>query len=272
MAPVNLHKASEFIESLDDRILRSRFESIMKNHSPKKSTVDTLEKTRKSDGGFAFWDEDISSLTTTVNVVGWFDDLGLQMEPIVDKTFDFLLQHQQEDGGWDEIREIKKLNPPPYMIPGEISTRTWLTASCAHWFIRFGRAEPPGSRGCPAEFLMRHIQPSGLIKGYLYASWDSLVMFHYHPGVESNVYKILLKAVKNRFEPEKHDAADLAWFLRCLRDANLDSKDTLVVRTLDILESLQQDNGSWNSAEGTEYTGMVTVDAIRVLRDFGRAK
>ncbi|NHI84234.1 MAG: hypothetical protein EAX81_08030 [Candidatus Thorarchaeota archaeon] len=270
MPLVDLQKASTFIGSLQDRILKARLESVMHNQKPKKSVFDALEEMRKSDGGFAFWDEDVSSITTTLNIVGWFDDLFLRSGAAVDKTFEFLLSFQQEDGGWDEVSDVIMFDPPPYMLPGKTSTRTWLTACCAHWFIRFGRAEPPGAKGCPAEFLMENVTSSGLITGYRYASWDALVMFDYHPGPDSDVFKNLLEAVRENFKPEIHDAVDLAWLLRCLRDAGLDSGSSLVERALDALERMQQANGSWSSAEGAEYSGMTTVDAIRVLKDFGR--
>ncbi|MFW9967501.1 MAG: prenyltransferase/squalene oxidase repeat-containing protein [Candidatus Thorarchaeota archaeon] len=270
MPKVDLPKASTFIRSLDDKILRARLESILNNQKPNESVLDSLEEMRKSDGGFAFWDEDISCVTTTLNVVGWFDDLNLQREAIVEKTFDFLLNLQQNDGGWDEIPDVRLLDPPQYMVPGKANTRTWITACCAHWFIRFGHAEPPGTRGCPAEFLVQNVTPSGLIRGYHYASWDAMVMFNYHPGPDSDAFKNLLKAVRENFNPEIHDAVDLAWLLRCLRDADLGPKDNLIEQALDALESMQQANGSWSSAEGVEYSGMATVDVIRVLKDFGR--
>lgn len=270
MPAVNIQKAYAFIESLEDRVLKARLESILDNRKPKESVLNALEEMRKSDGGFAFWDEDVSSITTTLNVVGWLDDLSLRGGAVVNKTFDFLLDLQLDDGGWDEVSEVIMFDPRPYMIPGNTNTRTWLTACCAHWFIRFGRAEPPGAKGCPAEFLMQNVTPSGLIRGYHYASWDALVMFNYHPGPDSDVFRNLLKAVRESFKPETYDATDLAWLSRCLRDAGLEHRYSLVEQALNALERLQQANGSWSSAEGAEYSGMATVDAIRVLKDFGR--
>lgn len=267
---IDLERASAFVEGLEDDILTARLGAILKNRTPSRSILNQIEKMRKSDGGFAFWEQDVSSITTTLNIVGWLDDLSLRGGTIVDKTFDFLLEHQLEDGGWDEIERIRGFEPPPFMVPGEINTRTWLTAGCAHCFIRFGRAEPPGSKGCPSEFLMQHVGPSGLVKGYLYASWDALVMFNYHPGPDSEVFRNLLSGVREQFDQGKHDATDLAWLLRCLRDIGLDDTDNLVSRTIIALEGMQEPDGSWVSSEGDEYTGMTSVDVIRVLRDFGK--
>ncbi|MFX0054901.1 MAG: prenyltransferase/squalene oxidase repeat-containing protein [Candidatus Hermodarchaeota archaeon] len=267
---VDIQKALEFVRTSSDNIQQARLDSILENTRPDKDVLDAIERMRKSGGGFAFWDNDVSSITTTLNVLGWLDDLSILNGPIVDRTFDFLLDHQREDGGWDEIEEVGEFDPPPFMMPGEVNTQTWLTACCAHWFIRFGRAEPPGSKGCPAEFLMQHIQPSGLVRGYLYASWDALVMFNYHPGTESEVFKRLLEGVEKRFTPDELDGTDLAWLLRCLRDANLSVDHKLVIGALDALEEKQGLDGSWSSADGPEYSGMATIDAIRVMKDFRR--
>lgn len=264
----DLEKASAFVESLGDEILNARLRSVLENKKPGKQALNRIEQMRKSDGGFAFWEQDVSSITSTLNVVGWFDDFSLREDPLVERTFDFLLKHQREDRGWDEIEGVRDLDPPPFMMPGELNTRTWLTACCAHWFIRFGRAEPPGAKGCPAEFLMQHLETSGLISGYLYASWDALVMFNYHPGPESEEFTKLLTGVRKRFRPTEHDGADLAWLLRCLRDIRLGKEDALVSSAISALESLQETDGSWVSGEGEIFTGLATIDAIRVLHDF----
>ena len=267
---VDLRKTTVFVKSLGDEILKARLEAIIKGRRPRRRILEKIQQMRKTDGGFAFWEEDVSSITTTLNVVGWLDDLSLRDGPVVDETFDFLLSHQQEDGGWDEIAEVRDVEPLPYMMPGELNTRIWLTACCAHWFIRFGRAEPPGAKGCPAEFLMQHVIPSGLISGYLYASWDALVMFNYHPGSKSDVFRNLLTEVRERLDPDEHDATDLAWLLRCLRDIDLSVEDDLVSRAINTLMSMQRPDGSWSSSEGERYIGMTTIDAIRVLHDFGK--
>ncbi|MFW9975865.1 MAG: prenyltransferase/squalene oxidase repeat-containing protein [Candidatus Thorarchaeota archaeon] len=267
-ALIDLEKTSAFIKGLEDEILTARMSAIVENRKPSRQLLEKIELLRKSDGGFAFWEQDVSSITSTLNVVGWLDDFSLRAGSLVERTFDFLLEHQREDGGWDEIEEIRDFEPPPYMMPGELNTRTWLTAFCAHWFIRFGRAEPLGTKGCPAKFLMRHVKPSGLISGYLYASWDALVMFNYHPGPESEEFRKLLSGVRRHFKPTEHDGADFAWLLRCLRDIGLNKKDELVSRATSILEELQEPNGSWASQEGEEFIGMTTLDVIRVLHDF----
>jgi len=245
-------------------------ESILKQKRPARSVLSKIEIMRKSDGGFAFWDEDVSSITSTLNILGWMDDLSVKKGVIIDKTFEFLLERQQEDGGWDELEAVKNLGAPPFMTPGETNTRVWLTACCAHWFVRFGRAEPPGAKGCPARFLEQNIEPSGLLSGYLRATWDALVIFGYHPGVDSQLFADTLKAIENSFTPEAWDGSIIAWLLRALRDSGLQAEHQLVSRSLEVLEEKQLSNGSWESEDGDDYSVWATVDAVRVLKDFER--
>jgi len=136
--------------------------------------------------------------------------------------------------------------------------------------VRFGRAEPPGAKGCPVRFLEKHVEPSGLLKGYLRATWDALVIFGYHPGADSELFANTLKAIEHSFNPEAWDGSVVAWLLRALRDSGLGADHQLVSRSLDVLEARQLSDGSWGSEDGEEYSVWATVDALRVLRDFRR--
>ncbi|MHA2378186.1 MAG: prenyltransferase/squalene oxidase repeat-containing protein [Candidatus Thorarchaeota archaeon] len=267
---VDVQHAKSFVRRRGDTVQQARLESILRQKRPARSVLSTIEGMRKSDAGFAFWDDDISSITSTLNILGWVDDLSVNEGALVDKTFEFLLDHQQEDGGWDELEAVGNLKAPPFMTPGEIDTRIWLTACCAHWFVRFGRAEPPGAKGCPVRFLERHIEPSGLLSGYLRATWDALVIFGCHPGVDSQLFADTVKAIGDSFTPEAWDGSVIAWLLRALRDSGLQADHQLVSRSLNLLEAKQLHDGSWGSEDGNEYAVWATVDAIRVLKDFGR--
>ncbi len=267
---VDVKQAESIVGRREDTVQQARLESILRQKHPPRSVLRTIEDMRKSDGGFAFWDDDISSIASTLNILGWADDLSLNEGALVDKTFEFLLDHQQEDGGWDELEAVRNLKLPPFMIPGRIDTRVWLTACCAHWFVRFGRAEPPGARGCPVRFLEQHIEPSGLLRGYLRATWDALVIFGYHPGADSELFRNTVRAIEYSFTPVAWDGSVIAWLLRALRDSGLKADHPLVSRSLDVLETKQLFDGSWRSEDGDEYSVWATVDALRVLKDFGR--
>ncbi|MFW9943893.1 MAG: prenyltransferase/squalene oxidase repeat-containing protein [Candidatus Sifarchaeia archaeon] len=267
---VDVQAAESFVKKRGDRVQQARLYSILRQKRPHRSVLSAIEDMRKSDGGFAFWDDDFSSIISTLSILGWIDDLSMNEGALVDKTFEFLLDHQQKDGGWDELEAVNNLKAPPFMAPGKTDTRVWLTACCAHWFVRFDRAEPPGAKGCPVRFLEKHVEPSGLLRGYLRATWDALVIFGHHPGVDSELFTNTVKAIECSFMPVAWDGSVIAWLLRALRDSGLKVDHPLVSRSLDVLETKQLFDGSWRSEDGDEYSVWATVDALRVLKDFGR--
>jgi len=120
---LDVQAAESFIRRRRDTVQQARLESILRQKRAPRAVLSKLEDMRKSDGGFAFWNDDISSITSTLNILGWADDLLVKEGALVDKTFEFLLGHQQEDGGWDEIEAVRNLSAPPFMAPGKIDTR-----------------------------------------------------------------------------------------------------------------------------------------------------
>jgi len=119
----------------------------------------------------------------------------------VDWACRFLLDRQQEDGGWDEVKAVQALNPPEWMTPGRIETRVWLTAYCAHVLIRFGYAEAPGTY-CPTDFLLAHCDESGRLAGYLRATWIALPMLAFYPGPDSEPFRRALAVVEANYSPD----------------------------------------------------------------------
>jgi hypothetical protein len=258
-----------FIQTKGDIIEQARLGSIVWGKLPTNSVLKKLAEMQNPDGGFACWIKDFSSVCDTVYVLAWLDDLSLRSGPLVDGAFAFLLNHQMEDGGWDELERVRESNPPEFLLPGKAETRVWLTAYCAHWFVRFGRAEPPGAKGCPVDFLLAHREPSGRLQGYLRATWDALVLFSYHPGQDSEVFQDTLKAIEKAFRPKKWEGSYLAWLLGCLRDAGLSPNYPLVRLCLDELIKKQRSDGSWESEDGEKYAVNATIEALRVLKHYG---
>ena len=265
---VNTPQASAFVQAKGDVVERARLTCILHKKSSHSSILRKLQQMQNPDGGFAYWIKDFSTVCDTVYVLTWLDDLSLHSGPLVDGGFDFLLRHQKEDGGWDELERVKKASPPEFLLPGKVETRVWLTAYCAHWFVRFGRAEPPGAKGCPVNFLLAHREPSGRLSGYLRATWDALVLFSYHPGPDSEVFGETLEVIQKQFTPDKWPGSYLAWLLCCLRDAGLPVDYPFVGFCLDELVKKQRSNGSWESEDGEKYSANATIEALRVLKHY----
>lgn len=184
----------------------------------------------------------------------------------MDPACRFLLDRQQEDGGWDEVEAVRAFDPPEWMMPGRIETRVWLTAYCAHVLIRFGYAEAPSTR-CPTDFLLAHCDETGRLTGYLRATWIALPMLAFYPGPDSDSFHRAV--VEANYSPD-WEGSYLAWLLRCLQDAGLPADHPLVARCLADLISKQRTDGSWESEDGEEFAASATVEALRVLKGYGR--
>jgi len=266
---VNLEKAIAYVQEKGDIIEQARLACILWRKPPQKAVLQKLAKMQNPDGGFSYWIKGFSTVCDTVYILKWFDDLSLQREPPVKRAIDFLLMHQKEDGGWDEVERVKETNLPPFLLPGEINTRVWVTAHCAHWFVRLGYAEPPEAKGCPVNFLLAHRETSGRLVGYLRATWDALVLFSYYPGPDSEIFKQTLAAIQKEFSPEKWEGSYMAWLICCLRDAGLLVHHPFVRRCLDELVKKQRPDGSWDSEDGETFAANATVEALRVIRHYG---
>ena len=258
-------KTIKYVEQQGDNIERNRLKCILVGKPVKNDILDELIKMQNPDGGFSYWVKEFSTVFDTVYILSWLDDLQLRSGKIVDDAFDFLISMQREDSGWDEVEYVKDLDSPSF-IPGKIDTRVFLTAYCAHWFIRFGRAEPPGAKGCPVDFIKEFRNPNGLILDDLQATWDSLVLFSYHPGQDSELFKEAYEIIEKKFAPDNQKGSNIAYLLCCLRDAKLPIENPFVNLCIDELIQKQQENGFWESEYGEEYTVGATIEALRVLK------
>jgi len=266
---INLDKAVAYVQSKGNIIEQARLDSIIWSKPPQKAVLQKLRTMQNPDGGFSFWIKEFSTICDTVYVLIWFDDLSLHSNPQVKRAIDFLLSQQKEDGDWDEVERVKEVNAPPFLTPGKTDTRIWLTAYCAHWFVRFGYAEHPKAKECPGKFLLAHREPSGRLSPKdLRATWDWLVLLSYSPGPDSEIFRQALAVIEKEFSPEKWEGSYLAWLVCCLRDARLSVQHPFVKCCLNELAKKQRPNGSWDSEDGEAFAANATVEALRVFKHY----
>ncbi len=273
---VELEKAIAYVQAHGDTIEQGRLASVLWGKPPQELVLEKLAEMQNPDGGFTCFIKDFSTVCDTVYVLIWFDDLSLHSSPLVECACSFLLLNQKDDGGWDEIERVKEVDAPPFLAPGEIATRVWLTAYCAHWLVRFGYAEHPKVRGCPGRFLEALREPSGRLAGTskdMRAMWDWLVLLSHAPGEDSELFRQTLALIEegfsDRYSPERWEGSYLAWLLCCLRDAGLRADHHFVRRCLAELVKKQRADGSWDSEDGEKYASNATVEALRVLKHCG---
>ncbi len=267
---MEVEKSIAYVQGRGNAVERARLGSILWGEPPPEEALQALAARQGPDGGFAYWTPQVSNICDTAFVLQWFDDLKLYRGQIVDRACQFLLNRQQEDGGWDEVEALTQHNPPEWMTPGRIETRVWLTAFCAHVLIRFGYAEAPGTC-CPTDFLLVHATESGRLSGYLRATWIALPMLAFYPGPDSEPFRKAVAVVDAHYRPD-WAGSYLAWLLRCLQDAGLSSDHPLVLRSLADLERKQREDGSWEpeEGEGEEEAVNATLMALRVIKGYER--
>ncbi|UCG33229.1 MAG: terpene cyclase/mutase family protein [Phycisphaerales bacterium] len=263
--------AVDYVRSHGDPIEQARLAAVLYGRSPEQKALGELSGLQNADGGFGYWlaDRSVSTVCDTTYVLGWLDDLSIRGGPMVETAVRFLFRYQEADGGWDEVPEITRLDPPEFLTPGETKTRVWLTAYCAHRLMRFGYAESPLCRGCPITYLLAHREEPGRLVGYQRATWDALPLFARFPLEGMKPFEQALRVTQAEFAPREWAGSYLAWLLRCLRDADLPGSHPLVREALDELVGRQGPDGSWDSEDGESYAASATVEALRVLKDYG---
>jgi hypothetical protein len=270
MTNVDLEKAVASVKAKGNIIEQARLASILWKKKPEKKVLQKLAEMQNADGGFSYFVKGFSSVCDTAYVLIWFDELTLQRHPMAEHAVDFLAFQQKEDCGWDEVERVKETNPPPFLMPGVISNRIWLTAYCAHWIIRLGYAEHVRAKGCPNEFLKAYRESSGRLGSSkdLRATWDWLVLLAYIYGRESEIFKQTLAVVEENFAPEKWEGNYMAWLCLCLRDAGLPADYPFVKHCLEELAKKQRADGSWDSEDGEEYAVNATIEALNALKHY----
>jgi hypothetical protein len=263
--------AIEYVLVYGNAVDRARLAAILWDEQPSERVLEELAAFQNPDGGFAYRLQpgQVSSVGNTAFALRLYDDLKVRRGSTVERACRFLLDHQQEDAGWDEVDAVRTLNPSEWRTPGRIETRVWLTGYCAHMLLRFGYAEAMGTR-CPTGFLLAHRDEAGRLTGYLRATWIALPILAFYPGPHTEPFQQALAFVEASFSPN-WKSSYLAWLLRCLGDSGLPADHPLVSRCLADLESKQRPDGSWESedSEDKKHTAGATVEALRALNEYG---
>ncbi len=265
---MNIDDAIQFVLENGYIIEKARLKAIFFEEPVSNEVIDELSTFQNKDGGFSFWIKDVSNICDTVYILFWFDDLKIYRNRIVETACQFLLDRQKSDGSWDEVKDVVKYNSPEWLIPSKIETKVRLTAYCAHVLICFGYAEAEGTR-CPSKFLLKHMNKSGRLTGYLRATWIALPMLAFFPGVNSEPFERALNLINSKFS-KNWEGSYIGWLLRCLYDAGLPLNNPLVIRCIDTLESCQRKDGSWEpeKGEGEEHAVNATLLVLRTLKEY----
>ena len=225
--------------------------------------LDFFRSYQNEDGGFAFNFKrgNPSSVAATVSMVSWFTGLDVAYTGAFKRAVIYLKERQAQDGSWDENPEISALNPPEWFMPSAMNTKLWLTAQTACDLLYYAEEEYQAKKA--VRFLDQYRRNDGTIEGYPITNWITFALYA-QLGMNDSAQK-LAPFLRSSIE---HDPKMVIWYLDCLWKAKMEN--VLADDLLDLLESLQDDEGCWKTVEGTACYPETTINALRILSLWGR--
>ena len=258
-----------FVTENGSDLEKARLQYILYGSIPEQEVLESFTGLQNDDGGFpcGLVDHNPSSLDRTHLSLWWLEELGRLESPEVDRGMDYIIRKQSGDGSWDEDPALTRHGLPPWVIPGDMPTRLYLTAYSAYWLGAAGR------RGHPAfqkalDFLMEYQNNTGEFFGYLHTTWLATSAFIMAGGQNTVTAKRGMQALMDRPLSE-FVASQLAWMLNCLNTAGLLKGHHAATHFLIKLRQLQRKEGSWASEDGDVHAVDSTIESLRALKNFG---
>jgi squalene cyclase len=235
---------------------------------PEAEVVEAFIALQNHDGGFpcGMVGGNPSVVHKTLNAIWWLDELGMLESPPANKAFDYLFEVQREDGGWDEDPAVAPYGLPPWIIPGDLRTRVYLSSFAAHWLaVRDYRTH----RAFQAvlAFLLQHRDETGKFYGFAHSTWMATSVFmladpEYAPVAEQGLRVLMDRPLVEW--PVEH----ICWALNYLGRAGLSKGHPLVERGLAELLQRRRPDGNWADPED-ESGAVTTTQVLKVLKHYG---
>ncbi len=266
---MDIQKAISFVEKNGTALEKYRLRFLIGEERNDKIPLRYLRNLQNEDGGFPYDDEKgkLSCVNDTSNYLSLLVELGLGNSDVREKTVEYLFRIQGKNGSWSENEAIKQYNPPFWLTPGNLKTTMWLTASITNYLIQLGYSNSQAVQKA-AHFLLKNWDEEGKFAGFLHSTWISIGVFGQLKGSESNVVKKALKVINKNIEKLEDGAGDFAWCLECFYAAGLKEGNPTVKKCINKLVSLQGENGAWLSGDGEKFTVSITLNALRVLKNY----
>jgi squalene cyclase len=262
-------KSVRFILDRGSGLEKARIRWILYGVEPEPNVTLRLSELQNADGGFPFdmVKGNLSTIDSTLVALWWMEELGMLASATADRTYTHLLTVQQDDGGWDEDPAIAQYDLPPWVRPGELGTRLYLSSYAAYWLAVAGYQTVPAFRKV-LDFVVRHQDERGMFHGYLHTTWIATSVLHmagqpYLKAAARGIQALLARS------PSEWADSQLAWALDWLSRAGLAQDHLLVARCLSELMQRQRPDGNWASEDGEGYAVGATIQAVKVLKHYG---
>jgi len=261
---MDIEKAIQFVKDNGNEVEQARLRYILAGERPSELIKTTLFAQQRLDGGWApFWADDYSSLDATCFRLAQAEQLGInEFENAVRAALNFLADRQSPDGSWEEYGEVADA-APPWALPGDLSSRLYLTANCGLWMALLGN---PGDRASKAaEYLRTYLDEDGHLPGFTHTHWLAGGLWYKLDWQDAErVFESLAKRISD-LAP-----SHLAWLLTTMCAAGVPASHYLIKSAVPLLERSQRNGGYWESEDDPGFNVHVTLEALRALRLCGR--
>jgi hypothetical protein len=268
---MDVEPAFKFIDRFGSTLERYRAEYLFKSGRDDEVPLRYLRRLQNEDGGFPYNLEagKPSSVNETSGMLSLVAELDLGESGVGQKAVNYLFRIQRSDGGWDENPDISQFSPPRWDAPNSLNTRMWLTGDVTVHLVQLGYAETQHVKRA-REFLLNHMDEKGKVEGPRIATWIAMAIFGILEGRESPHVRKASDLVEGWLDEEPvEDASFLCWYLECLSCAEAPQEDVLVRKCLKKLMLMQDKDGGWKSADGARYNVSTTINALKLLRQYG---
>lgn len=265
MADIDLFNAILFVDEHGSILEKARLLYLLMDVEPSTEVYERLLELQNPDGGFPSRPKagSPSAVDSTLTSLWQLDELGMLDHPATRQAMTFLVNMQQADGSWDENPALPEHDLPPWIRPGEMATRLYLSAYSAYWLGVLHIA--PETLDRALQYLLTQQDAQGKINGFLHNTWlgAGALLFGGHNYAKSAANCIAYLASRPFAEWE---ALQIAWAVDCLTRAGLDPKHSFVAQALSELVRTQQADGSWTAEGGQSAAASATVGVLKVLK------
>ena len=225
-----------------------------------------LSRYQLPDGGWFYEDDPMKTASIGACNI-WLRvllELELQSSSVLKRTATFLMDHQDPDGSWYELKEKLERSPQAWLNQDTMDNRLWFTISLTVFLMASGFGSSPAIKRS-GDYLLKWWDEHKQFRVTWWPYWAGIAFFANVRGTGSEAFSFCQSYTMERLD--QYDGFHLAWILDMCKLGGLPASSSLVKISLDRLALLQGPDGAWSSKYGNAYCSLF---ALHSLRNYGR--